>query len=578
MVIMKKMWKNNQARRSVSQLLMAVVAILLLGYLSSFVYFRLDLTADKRYTLSEPTRSLLKDLDKQVFIRVYLEGDMPIGLKRMRRSIKEMLDEMRVVAGSRLAYDFVNPSEEKDARLRQEFHNSLMEKGLKPVDVVESKQEGGTDTRRVFPGVIIHYGSKNIAVNLLSNNPVLSSEENLNQSLQALEYKLMHAISSLVADTVKKVAFVEGHGELGYLDVLDITDELARYYEVYRGFIDTQSPNLDEYAVVIVARPTGKFTEEEKFILDQYIMNGGKVLWLIDAVTVNRDSLSTGETTLALVNETNLEDMLFRYGARVNPVLFKDLQCALIPVNTAPAGEQPRFVPAPWPYYPLLAPRKDHPITRNLNFIKAEYSGTIDTVGTSQAVRKTVLLVSSRYARLVRVPSFISLRQIDEKPVQEEYNQSFQTVSLLMEGKFQSVFTHRMTGKYALPPGKTFREQSLPTAMIVVADGDLIRNEVRGRGSNPHPLPLGYDRYMQQTFGNKDFLMNAVNYLTDDAGLMPLRVRELRLLLLDRARIMESGTFWKTSNLVAPVLLVVLFGVLVNIIRKRKYGRPEKFG
>lgn len=574
MVTMKKIWRNNKARKSLWQLLMILVAILLVGYLSSVVYFRLDLTADKRYTLSEPTRTLLKNIDKQVFVRVYLEGDMPIGLKRMRRSIREMLDEMRVVAGPRLAYDFVNPSEEKDARMRQEFHNSLIEKGLKPVDVVESKQEGGTDTRRVFPGAIVHYGSKNTAVNLLSNNPALSAEENLNQSLQALEYKLVHAISALSADTVKKIAFVEGHGELDYLDVLDITNEMARYYEVYRGFIDTQSPNLEEYSVIIIARPTGKFTEEEKFILDQYIMNGGKVLWLIDAVTVNRDSLSTGETTLALVNETNLEDMLFTYGARINPVLLKDLQCALIPVNTVPSGEQPRFVPAPWPYYPLLAPRRDHPITRNLNFIKTEYPGTIDTVGNSQTVRKTVLLVSSPYTRLVRVPSFISLRQIDEKPVQEEYNQSFQPVSLLLEGKFRSVFNHRMTGKYALSPGKTFREQSLPTAMIVVADGDLIRNEVRGRGSNPQPLPLGYDRYMQQTFGNKDFLMNAVNYLTDDAGLMPLRVRERRLLLLDRARIMESGAFWKACNLAAPVLLVVLFGVLVSIIRKRKYSRP----
>ncbi len=571
---MKIAGKNTGSFGKLRELGLVLVVLLLAGYLSSFWYFRLDLTSDKRYTLSSQTRELLKNLDGQVFITVYLDGDMPVGLKKMRRSIKEMLDEMRVIAGSNLAYDFVNPSGEEDPELRQEFHNSLIEKGLKPLDVVVSRQEGGTDRRRVFPGVIIHYRDRSVALNLLSNNPSVSAEENLNQSLQGLEYQLVHGITSLRSREVKKIAFLEGHGELGHLDVYDITEELAHYYEVYRGFIDTAAPNLDEYAALVIARPLRPFSEKEKFILDQYIMNGGKVLWLLDEVNVNRDSLSTGETTLALINQTGLDDMLFRYGVRINPVLFKDLQCALVPVNTAPAGEQPRFVPAPWPFFPLLAPRKDHPITRDMNFIRAEYPSSIDTVGHSGKVRKTILLASSMYTRLVRVPTFISLKQIDEAPAEQDYQDSFLPVACLLEGSFQSVFTNRPIDRYRLPDGKSFRGQSVPTSMIVVADGDLIRNEVRGRGSRPEPLPLGYDRYMQQTFGNKDFLMNAINYLTDDLGLMQLRVRDFRLLLLDRARIMEAGTFWKIINLIVPVILVIGFGLVYGLLRKRKYMSP----
>jgi len=301
-------------------------------------------------------------------------------------------------------------------------------------------------------------------------------------------------------------------------------------------------------------------------------MNGGKILWLLDMVEVYHDSLSAGETTLALLRDLNIDDQLFRYGVRIQPALARDIQCALIPVNTALAGEQPRFTPAPWYYFPLLAPRSDHPVTRNLNMVKAQYAGVIDTLA-SPMVKKTTLLGTSQYTKVVNAPVVISVRQVDEAPVQAEYNRSFLPVAVLLEGTFTSVFRNRMTGNYALPEGKVFREQSVPTAMIVVSDADIIRNDLRWKATVPEPLPLGYDRYMQQTFGNKDFIMNAVNYLTDDTGLMQLRTREFKLRLLNKAQVTRQHTLWQVINTLLPILIISLAGIITMVVKKMKYTK-----
>jgi ABC-2 type transport system permease protein len=559
--------------RHLGQMGLWVVIILLVAYLSSFLWLRLDLTSDRRFTLSKTTKEVLRGMDDMVFITVYLEGDMPLGFKRMRREVHELLEEYRVINRRNIGFEFVNPSASDDPKLRSEFQKDLVSKGLTPTDVYERRKDGGTDQRILFPGAILHYRNRNISLNLLRNNPGISAEQNLNNSIETLEYAFTDAMKTLTSKEIKKVAFVEGHGELTDVETDDITTELSRHYEVYRGFIDAQNPNLDEYSVVIIAGPRKRWEEKEKFVIDQYLMNGGHLVWLIDPVEVYQDSLSAGETTLALVRDLNLDDQLFRYGVRINPTLVKDIQCALIPVNTATAGEQPHFTPAPWYYYPLLAPRTSHPITRNLNLVKAQYASVIDTLGGDREVKKTSLLVTSQYTRVVEAPLFISLRQIDEAPVQAQYNKSFLPVAVLLQGTFPSVFSNRIIRSYTLAKGKSFAEKSKPTAMIVISDADIIRNEVRWRGTQSEPLPLGYDRYMKQTFGNRDFIMNAVSYLTDDAGLMELRVREYRLRLLDKTRLSNQLVLWKTVNMLLPIVLVVLAGGLVLVLRKRKFTR-----
>jgi len=548
------------------------VLLILVSYLSSFIYFRLDLTGDKRFTLFRGTREMLDSLSETIFVTVYLDGDMPLGFKRMRRDIRELLDEFRVASHRSIDYEFVNPSAYEDPELRNEVQADLVRQGLVPTDVYERRRDGGTNQRRLFPGAVLRYRNRSTALNLLMNNPGFSAEQNLSHSIEVLEYGFANAIRLLTTDKVGQVAFIEGHGELDAYQTADITAELARYYEVYRGFIDVDRPNLDPYAAVIIAGPRSRFSEKEKFVLDQYLMNGGKILWLLDMVEVYHDSLSAGETTLALLRDLNIDDQLFRYGVRIQPALARDIQCALIPVNTALAGEQPRFTPAPWYYFPLLAPRSDHPVTRNLNMVKAQYAGVIDTLA-SPMVKKTTLLGTSQYTKVVNAPVVISVRQVDEAPVQAEYNRSFLPVAVLLEGTFTSVFRNRMTGNYALPEGKVFREQSVPTAMIVVSDADIIRNDLRWKATVPEPLPLGYDRYMQQTFGNKDFIMNAVNYLTDDTGLMQLRTREFKLRLLNKAQVTRQHTLWQVINTLLPILIIGLAGIITMVVKKMKYTK-----
>lgn len=548
------------------------VLLILVSYLSSFIYFRLDLTGDKRFTLFRGTREMLDSLSETIFVTVYLDGDMPLGFKRMRRDIRELLDEFRVASHRSIDYEFVNPSAYEDPELRNEVQADLVRQGLVPTDVYERRRDGGTNQRRLFPGAVLRYRNRSTALNLLMNNPGFSAEQNLSHSIEVLEYGFANAIRLLTTDKVGQVAFIEGHGELDAYQTADITAELARYYEVYRGFIDVDRPNLDPYAAVIIAGPRSRFSEKEKFVLDQYLMNGGKILWLLDMVEVYHDSLSAGETTLALLRDLNIDDQLFRYGVRIQPALARDIQCALIPVNTALAGEQPRFTPAPWYYFPLLAPRSDHPVTRNLNMVKAQYAGVIDTLA-SPMVKKTTLLGTSQYTKVVNAPVVISVRQVDEAPVQAEYNRSFLPVAVLLEGTFTSVFRNRMTGNYALPEGKVFREQSVPTAMIVVSDADIIRNDLRWKATVPEPLPLGYDRYMQQTFGNKDFIMNAVNYLTDDTGLMQLRTREFKLRLLNKAQVTRQHTLWQVINTLLPILIISLAGIITMVVKKMKYTK-----
>jgi len=323
--------------------------------------------------------------------------------------------------------------------------------------------------------------------------------------------------------------------------------------------------------VVIMAGPTEKVSESDKLVLDQYIMGGGKILWFIDGVNVSIDSLSRGATTLAFPNQHNLDDILFRYGVRINPTLIQDMQCAVIPVNVALEGQDSRFAPAPWVYYPLLNAPEVNPITRNLNLIKSQFVSVLDTVGLNSEVRKDFLLWTSEYSRVLDVPLFINLRQIERSPLEREFNRSFLPIAVLLEGFFPSAFTNRSLSAFNNNNPFHFKERSVPTRMIVVADADIIRNEVNRRGDGAYISPLGYDRYTNQTFGNKELVINMVNYLYDDKGLMNLRTREFKLRLLDRKKIMENRIKWQVINLTLPSIVLLVIGIIWLIIRRKRY-------
>jgi len=439
-----------------------------------------------------------------------------------------------------------------------------------PVNVMASDGEGGRTQKKIFPSLTVTSGETVIPVNFLRNNPSLPAETNLLHSTEGLEYEIIQAISSATADTIHTVAFIEGHGELEEAYVADLTLELAKFYNIDRGVIGGRPGVIDRYAAIIIADPRGPFDEKDKFIIDQYIMNGGRVLWLAEEVRIDTDSLTAG-STVALYEPLSFSDMLFRYGARINPVIVQDADCMLIPLKVTSPGGEAQYVPVPWIYYPLLRPSDGHPVTRNLNRVKAEFAGTVDTVGRDHGIKKSILLTTSGRTRTVTPPLVISLDEAEERLPQDMFTAGALPVAVLLEGTFSSVFTNRMTESIMGEAGRSILTESKPTKMIVVADGDIIRNEVSWAKEVAEPLTLGLDRYTMQTFGNKDFLVNSINYLVHDNGLIEMRSREIKPRLLDQARIKSQRTMWQLVNTLVPVLIIILAGVAYNSLRQRHF-------
>ena len=566
------MKKRERIIRNFIQLLIVVAIIIVIGYLSSIWFFRIDLTSEKRYTLSNTTIKILEELQGDVYVQVYLDGEMPIGFKKMRTSITELLDEFRVRSKRKLSYEFLNPSEESDKKLRDKIFEELYKKGLQPINVQSSDIEGGKSQKIIFPGAILNYNGLEMPLNFLKSNPHLKASENLNRSIEGLEYELVRAIKTLSTDSIYKIAFIEGHGELYEPEVEDVSKELSRYYTIDRGVIEGVPGVLDDYKAVIIAKPTKQFSEADKLILDQYLMNGGSLLWLIDPVAVDMDSLINSSVTLAFIRQINLDDQLFKYGIRINPNLIQDIQCARIPVNTAIVGNPPQYTPVPWLFFPLLQ-GENHAISRNLNLVKSEFASIIDTIRGNGGTKKSILLTTSPYSKTFGVPNLINLNDLKKPPAESEFNLQNIPVAVLVEGEFESAFRNRMVASIVPGIENEFVESSKPARMIVISDGDIIRNDVRFQGDRLIALELGKDRFTQQTYGNKDFIVNCVNYLVDDSGLMELRSRELRIRLLDKAKIANSRLRWQLINTLLPIVLVVVFGSVVGVWKKKKYTK-----
>jgi ABC-2 type transport system permease protein len=551
-----------------------VLILMLIAFISNLAFFRLDLTAEKRYTLAPSTRQLIESLDDALYFKVYLEGDeLPAGFRRLRNSIRETLEEFRAISKENIQYEFINPLESNDTKTRNEIGRDLRRRGLMPTSVENLDAKGNSEKLVLFPGLILSFKGRDIAVDLLKNNLRASAEENLNYSIEALEFELVSAIRRLQITNRNKIAFIEGHGELNEKEVFDFTRSLSDYYEISRVKIDGRLNALEGFKGIVVAGPDSSFSDKDKFVIDQFIMKGGKSLWFVDGTDVNMDSLSLSSETMGLVNELNLTDQLFKYGVRVNPNLLMDIQSAYIPINVAPMGSEPQFKPFSWYFFPLLSPT-NHIISLNLNLIKSEFSSSVDTVGNDNRLKKTVLLTSSKYTKLVNAPARVSLEIINQEPVESQYNKSFIPVAVLLEGYFTSVFKNRLSDEFTQNPEFKFVDESVKNQMIVVADGDLIRNQFKGSGNQVQPYPLGFDRYTGQTFGNKDFALNCLNYLMDDSSILAVRSREIKIRMLDREKILSDSFYWKIFNTLIPILIVLVFALILSYMRKRKYSLP----
>ncbi|MCL4816632.1 MAG: gliding motility-associated ABC transporter substrate-binding protein GldG [Flavobacteriales bacterium] len=572
--------KQNK-KNDIAKVVATFAVLLLLNYVSSFWFLRLDLTQEKRYTLSDATKKILKNLDDVVYFKIYLEGEFPAGFKKLRNETREMLNEFKAYAGKKIEYEFINPSASSDKKTREDIYRQLYKQGLLPTDL-SVKEDDGISNKIIWPGAILSYKNKEIPLQLLKSQMGVPPEQIVNGSVESLEYELINGINKITQPNVMKVAFIEGHGELNSLQTADIAKTLAEYYVVDRITLNGQLSTLTEraendsgnfivkrkYETLIIAKPTNAFSENDKFIIDQHLMYGGKILYLIDPVFAEMDSLETSEFTMAIPIDLKLDDQLFTYGARINFTLVQDLQAAPIPVVTGRIGTQIKTEMFPWLFFPLFMPSASHPIINNLNAVKGEFVSTIDTIAKPE-IKKTVLLQSSRYTKILNAPVRISLGMLRIEPNMQQFNKPLQPVAVLLEGKFNSVFENRIPKSVENSKEIAFKNKSVNTKIIVVGDGDLIKNHVKKTGNEY--LPLGYDRFTKQQYGNKDFILNCVNFLCDDNGLMEVRSRKLTLRLLDQALIKEQRTKWQTLNLLLPVLIVIAFGITQYIIRKKRY-------
>lgn len=562
-------------RQLIAETAIKAAILLLIGILSSYFHARFDLTADRRYSLSRPTKQMLQRIDDEILFRVYLDGELPAGFKRLQNSVREMLDEFRAYGGDNIQYEFVDPTENPNQQARERIFRELYQKGLDPTNLQVKEKDGSSSQKLIFPGIIVSYAGRDVAVNILKNHVSATAEANLQTSIQSLEYDLTFAINQLLNPESPVIGFIRGHGELLPEQMEDMAYTLGKFYTLRQvdadaGLVSTDSAGRLTYRLIVVAQPLMRFTDAEKFMIDQYVMAGGRVLWLIDNTTASIDSLSHGRDVKALPLELNLDDLLFNYGVRINNNLIQDMQCAVVPVNTALVGQPPQFTPAPWVFSPIVTPTDKHPLTKNLDMIRIDFASSIDTVGRNSNLAKTVLLAASGNCRTVPLPTQVDLSIIGNRIATEAFAHSGLIMGVLLEGQFGSAYANRPLQVEGFSR-QQFRRQSDATRMIVISDGDIIRNQFRQNGDQREPLPLGYDRYTRQTFGNKEFLLNTINYLCGFDELMESRSKEFKLRMLDRARITEERTLWQILNVAVPVLMIVVFGLIFNRLRKRRY-------
>ncbi len=525
---------------------------MLLNVALHFCVLRIDMTDDKRYSLSEPTRQLLKSTEGPIDVTLYLTGDLNSGFKRLRNATLELTEEMGVYADVH-THTYTEDDGERP-------------KSLQPIVIHERQKDGKTAQTPVYPYARVCFGDRSAMVGLLKNNRGMSGEENLNISIENLEYAFAEVIHGLLQTETPAIAFLEGHGELPEQNVYDISTALNRYFRIDRGVLGTDPHALDVYKVVIVADPQRPFSDSDKYIVDQYIMRGGRVLWLLNGVQFSDQVLAKEGFTPALPLDLHLTDMLFRYGVRINPALLQDVQCLPIAVNVSADPTQTNLQPMPWYYAPLLLTSQVSPITRNVAQVSSVFASPVDVVGGEDGIRKEVLLATSSASRLIATPAEVDLSDLN--PDITTFRYQFIPVAYALEGEFPSVFEHRMVPEGIDGSGQV-RARSVATRQVVVGSGSIIRNETE----KGQPLPVGYDRYTGMQFGNRDFLVNAVLYLADDEGLIALREKTVALRLLNDKRAHDRRTEIQLISTILPLVLLALVGGGVWIVRKKKYTR-----
>lgn len=561
---------RKNLNKSIKHIIIVIVAIIAVNFISTKVYKRFDLTTDQRYTLNEATLDIIKKAETPIVIDVFLEGeDFPSEFRRLQSETKQLLEEFRAY-NDNISFKFINPTEDEDTR--DQAIKQLNARGLTPMQL--NVQENGKQSQEViFPWALASYDEVTVKIPLVKNKIGETQQQLVTNSVQHLEYAFADGISKLVNPKRRKIAVLKGNNEMDNLNIADYVKTLRDYYFIAPFTLDSVSNNpektlksLQDFDLIIAAKPTEAFTEKEKFVLDQYTMNGGKSLWLIDQVAMDKDSLYNDfGKNVALARDLNLTDFFFKYGVRINPVLVSSMYSAPI-VLLSGEGSNTRAERFPWTYSPLAQGISTHPVVNNLNYVKFDFASPIDTLKNNlKTVKKTVLLQSAPLSKLEGTPREISLDEVNNQQDPASFNKGSQNLAVLLEGKFTSVYNNRVK-PFDL---KDVKNESVPTKMIVISDGDVIKNEIDRNG----PKELGYDSKLNQFFGNKEFLVNAANYLLDDNGLINIRSKEIAVAFLNSEKITEEKTKWQLLNILLPLVLLGIFGFSFNYFRKKKYAK-----
>ena len=569
--------KDIKIQNSV-QLLSLIIAIIGINIIAQFYFGRFDLTSEKRYSISDATMEVVENIDDIVYVKVYLDGDLPANFKKLRNSTRELLDDLRAYNGD-IMYEFINPSENDDKSKRQKLYRELSKAGLSYYTIpVENKD--GFAQKTVFPSALVSYKDKSIALNLLNSNRKVPLDAEIDNSIQTLELKMVNTISKLTKRKIPIVAFTVDHGELNNLHTADIAYELSKMYEVgqieignnltslmRRVKVDSvTSKMIPSFEMLVIAQPKKKFNMKDLFLLDQYVMHGGKIVWALDAVEADMDSLQYSTSTIGMPVDLGLAEILFKYGVRLNSNLV--LNRNALAIGTA-EGEL-----RTWDFFPFALPVKGHLITNNLSAVKTHFVSSMDTVGSS-VIKKTVLLQTDRNSRLMPAPALIDLVDIIYRgPNPSLYYQEQQPIAILLEGEFTSVFENRMIDPRILEQKKMLDivYKSPKTSQLVISDGDIIKNQSMSSAQGSSPYPLGYDRYSKKMFDNKKFLLNSINYMLGDNALIKLRNKQYKIRLLNKDKVAKEKLKWQLINTILPIGLIVLLGIIVGIIKKRKYA------
>lgn len=588
--------RKSTRYQSLLELLMVVAIVIILNVLSSYLYQRFDLTKEKRYTLSEASQQLAQKLDDKLYVKVYLDGELNPGFKRLRLAVKDMMEEFRRASGGNLEYEFEDPFEGKDEVQKQEIWTELQKEGLRPREIFDNETDKKS-SKILIPGALFYYKTvQKLPVNFLEDKLFGQDAQGaINTSIEQLEYKIANAIRKFTSKGSRHIAFLQGHDELTPSETADIRYTLSENYSVedlqfnfsdslfLMQFVDSlkgiTNPEeagpklvsavrnkLRSYDAIVIAKPRIKFREEEKYQIDQYVMNGGKVIWMVDELIAELDSLAKYPTFFTANYDLNLNDMLFQYGVRINPDLVMDLQCNSIP-NISPMGSRTQMLMLDWPYFPVVTPRNDHPIVKNLEPVWFRFASSIDTLN-KKGLRKIPLLQSSLYTKLSSNPAQVSLSDAGKNFDPRYFNKPDRILAVLLEGRFESVFKNRQVGDY--DPLFSFRERIDTNAMIVISDGDVISNLRKRSGEI---FPLGYDYYTGRMFANKKFFVNCVDYLLDPSGLLEVRNKELKIRLLDKKKVELEKERWTYINMIVPVVFVLLFGFGNMLLRRYKYQK-----